>query len=766
MFRLHVVLAVFSRNFKQYFTSVLGYLFIFVFVTLCAILAFSPQFFVDNLANLDQLSAYFPVLLLFLIPAITMSVWADEKRQGTDAILFTLPASDAEILGGKYLAVVAVYTVALFFSGTQLVALATLGSPDWGVIGTTYAGYWLAGLSMLAIGMFASSLTKSTTVAFVIGAILCALPVMIGYVFAGNQGLEAYGVGPQLRDFTIGLISLPGVVYFTSITVLMLYLNLVVISKRHWSRGQSPAMAGHFTARVLALAISLVALNVLADRSSALLQNRVDLTAEQLYSLDETTRSTIAAAAKNKRPITIQAFISPEVPAKYVNTRKRLIGLLRQYERLGTGNIDVRIVDVRPNSDQIDEARSLGIVPLASRDTVAGKVVEQDVYLGAVITSTLDEVTLPFIDGDTSIEYQLTRSIATTTNEAQKLRLGILRTDAHFSNLEVQGRIYDWTAPTTLEELAKQYKLVNVDPAELPACMADGKDDNGGAKPADGAVGADASSGKKIDVLMVVDPSSLTRSGIFNLVSWIEAGKPTLILADPLPFHWFTYQAPRELGIINAPASPRISPQSMWAQVATTGEPKAENGTAASLLEVLGITWKHDRVVWSLNNPHLSFKPVFPERLGRRWPENYGPRDAALLFARAGGNYEVFNRENPISAGLQEVLLSYAGSLAPLQNAKTRFEPLITLKPGTAGHYDWDEITEDLVMTRQEVNRFTGQLEQVTGPVPSRYTGNNIRVLRNSPKLARVRQLTAQESSNDSAAPDTGETSSKAASNG
>ena len=113
MFRTHVVSAVFWRNVKQYFSSVLGYLFIVVFVTVCAVLAFNQKFFADNLANLDQLSNWFPLLLLFIVPAITMTVWADEKKQGTDAILFTLPASDFEITLGKFLSVASVYTLSL-----------------------------------------------------------------------------------------------------------------------------------------------------------------------------------------------------------------------------------------------------------------------------------------------------------------------------------------------------------------------------------------------------------------------------------------------------------------------------------------------------------------------------------------------------------------------------------------------------------------------------------------------------------------------------
>ncbi len=744
MFRPHVVFSIASRNFAQYFTSVIGYLFIFVFVTLCAILAFSPQFFVENLVSVDHLTKWFPMLLLFLVPAIAMSSWADESRQGTDSLLFTLPASDAEILAGKYLAVVGVYSVALLFSCTQLIALALLGTPDWGVMIATWTGYWLAGISMLAIGLFASSLTSSSTVAFVIGSLLCAIPVMIGFVFEGNQTIESFGVGPRLHDFALGQIPLSGVVYFLSIAALMLYLNLVVISKRRWSRGRSKTLAPQFATRVVALAAGLVALNILVERASSSFPARLDLTAEKLYSLDEVTQTTIANAGKNQRPVTIQAFVSPQVPSRYVNARKRLLGLLSQYERLGKGNIDVRIVDVRPNSNEVDEARSLGIVPRPSREEVAGKSVEQDVYLGAVITSSLDEVVLPFIDGETSIEYELTRSIATTTVETRKLKIGVLKTDAHFNNLEVRDRIYDWSFARTVSELGKQYELATIDPAILPQVKSSRSTSGNNAGETEQKPGEAV-----IDVLIVVDPSSLTESGLTNLVEWIKAGNPTLVMADPLPFFWYTYTAPRELGIINAPSSPRIQPDSDYGPVSTTyaqrnpwdqgprvAEPKPFGGRCTPLLELLGIEWKHDQMVWTVNNPHLSFKPVFPSRLGRRWPAEYGPREAALLFARDGGDFNVFSRDEDISAGLQEVLFCYAGSIAPAEDGKTTVKPLVTLKPGTAGQFSWEEITEDLVATYAQMDRMTGQVQEVTGPVPSDVTGNTIRVLRSTVKSA------------------------------
>ncbi len=430
MFRWHVVSAVFWRNVKQYFSGPLGYLFIVVFVTVCAVMAFSPQFFADNLANLDQLSRWFPVLLLFFVPAITMTVWADEKRQGTDSILFTLPASDFDILLGKYLAVAAVYTIALVFSLTQLIVLKLIGNPDWGVITTTYLGYWLAGLALLSIGMFASSLTKSATVAFVLGAIFCSVPVLIGEYFRGlpialpfdrELYLERVGFDWNLRDFTIGLVPFGNVVYFLSLIVFMLYLNLIVISRRHWNRGEQLSLGGQFLVRSISLGIALIAFCFLCNTAISSIWSRADLTSERLYTLHPATISTLEKIKAADRAVTIQAFVSPKVPRKYVTTKKQFLGLLRQISEYGGDNVTVRLVDVQPKSQAALEAEQSGIEPQLDRSDVAGRTVEQEVYLGAMISTSLGDVAVPFVGNDTSIEYELTRAIATTIDKDQQI---------------------------------------------------------------------------------------------------------------------------------------------------------------------------------------------------------------------------------------------------------------------------------------------------------------------------------------------------------
>jgi ABC-2 type transport system permease protein len=295
----NVIGAIFRRNFVSYFSNPTGYLFIFFFVLLTTYCDFfPPEFFSNNLANLDQLNARISGILLLFIPTVAMGIWADERRQGTDELLLTIPATDRDVVLGKYLALVGIYTVSLLFSLVSvLVVLMFLGAPDLGLFFANYFGYWMMGLPMLAIGMVASFITGSVAVAFVLG-LLFNVPLW-GMYWAGNfmsnpmwsNFFKEWSLDGQFRDFARGVVSLSSIVFYLSIAALMLYVCMALIGRRHWLGGRDgQSMLGHYLIRTIALAGVVIGLNGLILPAPAY----VDVTEARLSALHPDTKQLLS----------------------------------------------------------------------------------------------------------------------------------------------------------------------------------------------------------------------------------------------------------------------------------------------------------------------------------------------------------------------------------------------------------------------------------------------------------------------------------------
>jgi ABC-2 type transport system permease protein len=649
MVRWHVIRSIFRRNFAGYFANPTGYVFIAVFVALSGAMAFLPDaFFASNLANLDTLNRFFPYLLLFFVPAVAMGTWSEERKQGTDELLLTLPARDGEIVLGKYLAALGIYSVSLLFALANVAILLWLGSPDLGVMLGTYLGYWLLGGGLLAVAMTASMLAPNMTVAFILGALFCAGPVFLGdagSVVGGpvRRWLESAGVGDSFFDFAKGVASLKGLLYFAAMASVFLYANLVLLARRHV---QDPAVWSHFAVRFLSLAVIGAALGVLAGRSGC----RADLTSERLYSLTDATKQ-VLAKVNPERPVVVQAFVSPEVPADFVETRETLLGLLREIDARGGSRVEVRVVDTVKYSAESREAESFGIRSAARSDEEEGARVQADVFLGLAFRCGAEEVVIPFVGRGMSIEYELTRAIGTVSGDKRK-KVGVATTDAKiFGGFDFQtfNQSPEWPIVT---ELKRQYEVVQV---SLDQPIVD-----------------------KLDALVAAQPSSCSQAQLDNLLAYARQGHGVILLDDPFPTvnPGLVPSKPKNQQRQNNPFQP---PQ--------PSEPK---GDIRAFYSALGVSWNPDAVAWDTFNPHKEFQQI-PKELVFSSPASGG----------AGG----INQNDPITKGLQEVLFFFGGELNPGAQGGVTFTPLLS-SSGRGGSVLYSELMQPGFFGREEPNPF------------------------------------------------------------
>ncbi|MEO1497551.1 MAG: Gldg family protein [Planctomycetota bacterium] len=641
--------AIFRRDFVSYFSNPTGYVFICVFVMLSSLAAFwPPAFFGNNLANLDQLSGWMPFILLVFIPAISMSIWAEERRQGTDELLLTLPATDFDVVLGKFLAGVAIYTVALLFSMFSIFLVFSwgLGSPDAGLFVGSYLGYWFVGIAMLSIGMVASFLTSNLTVGFILGMVFNAPLALFGVadlIFknpATAQVVRQWSALEQFTDFERGVVSVSSVVYFLSIAAVMLYVSMVLISKRHWAGGDEGETKGaHYFVRALCLLAIIGAANVFLTNHDA----RADMTTEGLNSLSESTMELVEDIGDDEDvpPIRVDAYVSPNVPAEYAAQKRNLLSTLDELSATSGGKIRVTKHEIENFSEQATLAeRAYGIEPRTVITSIRGARKQEEIFLGAAFSCGLDKVVLPFIDRGIPVEYEVVRSI-TTVAQRKRQRLGLLKTAVELNGgFSMQGA----TEPTQLiTELKKQYDVVDVDPANPIT--------------------------DTYDVLLAVQPSSLGPAEMDNFVDAVRSGQPTAIFEDPFPIPNFW---PSVVGT----SQPNPPQGGGMMGMFGGGQPGAPKGDISQLWNLIGVRMTGDEIIWQDYNPY----PRAADLVESTW----------VFVDEANGAMEPFAALDPVTAGLRQILMLFPGSVRGDTSSDIEFTPLTVTgsNTGTLTHSD------------------------------------------------------------------------------
>jgi ABC-2 type transport system permease protein len=217
------VLTVFSRELASAFDSPLAYIVVPVFLGLVATFALWFQdIFAQGVISLRTFFFWSALFCVVLVPAVTMRLFAEERRTGSLELLVTLPLTDAQVVLGKYLSALALLVVALALTATYPVTLALLGDLDWGPVIGGYLGLTLLGAALCGIGTAASALTSNQVVAFLLAMVLCLLPFAMGFFLhrvpaAFLPVVQYLSFDYHLGNLARGVLDTRDLVYFLSV---------------------------------------------------------------------------------------------------------------------------------------------------------------------------------------------------------------------------------------------------------------------------------------------------------------------------------------------------------------------------------------------------------------------------------------------------------------------------------------------------------------------------------------------------------------------
>jgi ABC-2 type transport system permease protein len=653
--------AVMKRNFIGYFSNPTGYVFLCLFVLLTSFAAFWPhEFFTTNLANFDQLNKFLPYIMLIFIPAITMSIWAEERRQGTDELLLTLPAKDFDIVIGKYFAAVLVFTVSLFLSQLSNYAVLlsmTGGSLDNLLLFSTYLGYWFMGIAMISLGMVASFLTNNLTVGFIFGAAFNAPLAFFSnsdLILSSSkwiQRLFEWSLLQRFEPFGRGLVSASSILYFLGIVVIGVYLSLILIGRRHWLGGRDgTSMFWHYILRACFVVVIAVGV-VLIVQFSPLNRFRIDISEAKVSTLSPTTEKILTQLAQStehhEQAIKIEAYVSNSVPSEFVKLRYDLVNLLREFDVLGGNRIQVTLHQgIEPFSEEaIIAEKKYGIRPTRVQSQSRGATREEEIILGVAFSSGKERIILPFLPYGTPVEYELIRSINTIA-QGERKTIGIVRSDAFIEGGMLMERDQQVQLPTLriLSELRKQYNIELVD-ASTPIQVFLDEDDQ-------------RESRFRYDALLVAQPSKLSPVELDNLIAAIQLGQPIAIFEDPFPSpenyrHFLGTFLPRTLDRLTRETA---DIQKLFAAL--------EIDVDFESVKVESQSIRLPYVVWQLaENP-------YPRDNRLNQPER------VILTDRTRENN--FSTTHPATTGIEQLYFPFTGYLAPRPKSKLEYQPLVT----------------------------------------------------------------------------------------
>jgi len=241
--------SLYRKEIKSYLSSLIGYIFIGVFLVIAGLFIWVfpniNNILFSNMASLQGLFNTSKFLFLFLVPAITMRTFAEEKHRGTLELLLTKPLTDSQIIAAKFFASLTLLVIALIPTLLYVISVYNLGSPpgniDLGSTWGSYLGLIFLGATFIAVGIFASSITSNQIIAFVVAAPLCFIlyfgfEFIYGFEILGSMGffIKTLGIDYHYNSISRGVIDSRDLLYFTSVIIIFLIATRITLISRKW----------------------------------------------------------------------------------------------------------------------------------------------------------------------------------------------------------------------------------------------------------------------------------------------------------------------------------------------------------------------------------------------------------------------------------------------------------------------------------------------------------------------------------------------------
>ncbi len=531
--RLRSIWTICVREMSASAASPAAWVFLTIFLVMASFCAFvAGGLFASGQADLSPFFDWMPWLFLFLVPALTMPMWSEERRLGVFELTLSFPVSMTELAIGKFLAGTLMLAAALALTAPIPLTALALGEPDPGAILCGYFGALLLGMVYLAVSSFCSALSKSQTASFLLSVLVCGIFLFAGWpkltdILAGYlpgfliSAAASCAFLTNYQAFQKGVFDTSELVYALSLSAFFLALTRLVLefvssgtgsvfapgafSDSAFRRSLKKLFCGALYAFVIVCSLNMAA---------GAWKWRFDASSDHAYSISEGTRE---IAKRMDRPVTLRFYASLSDPAMPQPLRKyagRAQWLLQEFADASNGKITLQTIDPRRDSGDEEAALLDGIRPLT--DPSGNRF-----FLGLSAAWAERIASVPYLSPlrESRLEYDAVRAAVSVSSGAKK-KIGVM---SAFRVLGTSPRLTVESASAgektraerawfSISELAKDYELVEIpmDAAEIP---------------------------QGLSALLVIHPSGIQRRTVEALDRWLTSGGKAAIFLDPRSFY-------------------------------------------------------------------------------------------------------------------------------------------------------------------------------------------------------------------------------------